>query len=74
MFFILISEMRRPQDAMKAAWTLQVFATAFYAVFAFVLYWYVGNNVASPAFSSLAIKWQKAACEPGAVILSLITH
>ncbi|MCJ1305441.1 hypothetical protein MMC08_008255 [Hypocenomyce scalaris] len=61
MFFILISEMRRPQDAMKAAWTLQVFATAFYAVFAFVLYWYVGNNVASPAFSSLAIKWQKAA-------------
>lgn len=48
---------------MKAAWTLQVFATTFYAVFAFVLYWYIGDGVASPAFSSLPIKWQKAACK-----------
>lgn len=30
MFFILISEMKRPQDAMKAAYALQGFATAFY--------------------------------------------
>jgi amino acid permease len=30
MFFILISEMKRPQDAMKAAYTLQIFATTFY--------------------------------------------
>ena len=30
MFFILISEMKRPQDAMKAAYTLQGFATTFY--------------------------------------------
>ena len=28
MFFILISEMKRPQDAKKAAWVLQVFATS----------------------------------------------
>lgn len=27
MFFILISEMKRPQDAKKAAWVLQIFAT-----------------------------------------------
>jgi len=37
MFFILISEMRRPQDAMKAAWCLQGFSTLFYTVFAVVL-------------------------------------
>lgn len=37
MFFILISEMKRPQDAKKAAWTLQGFATVFYAVFAVVM-------------------------------------
>ena len=30
-------------------------------MFAVVLYIYVGNDVASPAFSSLPIKWQKAA-------------
>jgi hypothetical protein len=29
MFFILISEMKRPQDAKKAAWVLQVFATTY---------------------------------------------
>ena len=60
MFFILISEMRRPQDAMKAAWTLQIFATTFYAVFAVVMYVYLGPKVASPAFSSLPPKWAKA--------------
>lgn len=61
MFFILVSEMRRPQDAMKAAYLLQGFATTFYAVFAVVVYVYVGNDVASPAFSSLSPKWMKAA-------------
>ena len=30
MFFIMISEMKRPQDAMKAAYTLQGFATTYY--------------------------------------------
>ena len=60
MFFIMISEMRRPQDAMKAAWTLQTFATTYYAVFAAVMYVYIGNKVASPAFSSLPPIWQKA--------------
>ena len=61
MFFILISEMKHPTHAMRAAWVLQTFATTFYVVFAVVLYVYVGESVASPAFSSLPEKWQKAA-------------
>jgi hypothetical protein len=61
MFFILISEMRRPQDAMKAAYLLQGLATGFYVIFAVVMYVYLGNTVASPATSSLPPKWAKAA-------------
>lgn len=61
MFFIMMSEMKRPQDAMKAAYTLQGFATIFYALFAAVTYVYLGNTVLSPSFSSLQITWQKAA-------------
>ncbi|KAK4546778.1 hypothetical protein LTR36_001510 [Oleoguttula mirabilis] len=61
MFFVMVSEMKRPQDAMKAAYTLQGFATMFYAVFAAVTYVYLGNTVTSPSFSSLEITWQKAA-------------
>ncbi len=61
MFFILISEMKHPTHAMRAAYVLQIFATTFYVVFAVVLYIYVGDTVASPAFSSLPEKWQKAA-------------
>lgn len=53
--------MRRPRDAMKAAYTLQIFATTFYAVFAAVTYIYLGPAVASPSFSSLPLKWSKAA-------------
>ncbi|KAI9708213.1 MAG: hypothetical protein M1820_004167 [Bogoriella megaspora] len=61
MFFVLISEMKRPQDAMKAAYTLQGFATTFYVVFAVVVYVYIGPSVSSPALSSLETKWMKAA-------------
>lgn len=53
--------MKNPRDAMKAAYTLQIFATTFYAVFAAVTYIYTGPTVASPSFSSLPLKWQKAA-------------
>lgn len=60
MFFILISEMRRPEDAMKAAWCLQGFATVFYAVFSIVMYVYIGNTVQSPALFSLPPAWAKA--------------
>ncbi|KAI0124046.1 transmembrane amino acid transporter [Xylariales sp. AK1849] len=59
MFFILISEMRRPEDAMKAAWTLQIVATAFYVVFAIVTYWYIGSGVSSPSLLSLSPLWSK---------------
>ncbi|KAI1499702.1 transmembrane amino acid transporter protein-domain-containing protein [Biscogniauxia marginata] len=59
MFFVLISEMKRPQDAMKAAWTLQIVATTFYIVFAVVTYWYIGRDVASPSFLSLSPVWSK---------------
>jgi amino acid permease len=61
MFFILISEMKDPRGAMKAAYTLQGFATGFYIVFAIVMYYYIGSGVASPAFSSLPPVWAKAA-------------
>ncbi|TFK86399.1 amino acid transporter [Polyporus arcularius HHB13444] len=58
-FFVLISEMRRPQDAMKAAWVLQGFATTFFAVFSVVVYVYIGSTVASPALFSLPPVWAK---------------
>ncbi|EIN13531.1 hypothetical protein PUNSTDRAFT_140049 [Punctularia strigosozonata HHB-11173 SS5] len=61
MFFILISEMKRPQDAMKAAWCLQGFSTIFYVVFSVVIYVYIGNTVQSPAFLSLPPTWAKVA-------------
>ncbi|KAJ7919166.1 transmembrane amino acid transporter protein-domain-containing protein [Mycena leptocephala] len=60
MFFILISEMKQPADAMKAAWCLQGFSTLFYTIFAVVVYVYIGNTVASPALLSLPESWAKA--------------
>ncbi|KAJ7130091.1 transmembrane amino acid transporter protein-domain-containing protein [Mycena crocata] len=59
MFFILISEMRVPDDAMKAAWCLQGFSTLFYTIFAIVIHVYLGP-VASPALLSLPESWAKA--------------
>ena len=61
MFFPLVSEMKNPHDAKKAAWFLQTFATSFYVLFAIIMYIYIGNTVASPAFSSLPAVWAKAA-------------
>ncbi|KAK5720966.1 hypothetical protein LTR15_006928 [Elasticomyces elasticus] len=61
MFFPLISEMRNPRDAPKAAWCLQTVATTFYAVFAIVMYVYIGDTVPSPAYSGLSMRWAKAA-------------
>ena len=43
----------------QAAWTLQVFATTFYAVFSVVVYVYLGNDVQSPALLSLSPVWSK---------------
>lgn len=61
MFFPLVSEMRNPRDAPKAAWCLQTLSTAFYAIFAIVMYVYLGDAVPSPAYSGLSTKWAKAA-------------
>lgn len=61
MFFILISEMRNPRDAMKAIYLLQGFATTYYIVFAIVTHWYLGDGVKSPSFSSLPTVCAKAA-------------
>lgn len=58
-FFIFISEMKHPQDAMKAAWTLQIVATSFYIAFAVVTYWYIGQGVSSPSLLSLSPLWSK---------------
>ncbi|KAH9909894.1 transmembrane amino acid transporter [Xylariomycetidae sp. FL2044] len=59
MFFILISEMKQPRDAMKAAWTLQIVATASYIIFSIVTYYYIGVDVASPSLLSLSPLWSK---------------
>ncbi|KAK5171994.1 uncharacterized protein LTR77_003631 [Saxophila tyrrhenica] len=61
MFFPLISEMRDPTQAPKAAWCLQTVATLFYVVFAVVMYLYIGDEVPSPAYSGLPPTWAKAA-------------
>lgn len=78
MFFALMSEMKKPRDAMKAAWTLQTFATTYYAIFAGVTYGFIGKNVLSPSFSSLEPVWAKAAfgiAIPNLLIAgSLYTH
>ncbi|KAI0517596.1 transmembrane amino acid transporter [Xylaria bambusicola] len=59
MFFILISEMKRPQDAMKAAYVLQIVATSLYVVFAVVSYWYIGSGISSPSLLSLSPLFSK---------------
>ena len=61
MFFPLLSEMKNPREAKKAAWCLQTFSTIFYAVFAVVVYVYIGSEVSGTAFLSLTPKWAKAA-------------
>lgn len=53
--------MKNPKDAKKAAWCLQTVATTFYVVFAVVMYVYMGNDILSPAYSSLPVVWAKAA-------------
>ncbi|KZT21664.1 hypothetical protein NEOLEDRAFT_1181504 [Neolentinus lepideus HHB14362 ss-1] len=59
MFFILMSEMPRPKDAMKAATCLQGFSTAFYVAFSVVMYVYIGPTIQSPALLSLPPLWSK---------------
>ncbi|OAA36855.1 neutral amino acid permease [Metarhizium rileyi] len=78
MFFVLVSEMKEPQHAMRAAYALQSFATIFYVIFAGVTYGYIGSTVTSPSFSSLSPYWQKvswAIALPNLILAgSLYTH
>ncbi|KIY65513.1 hypothetical protein CYLTODRAFT_379300 [Cylindrobasidium torrendii FP15055 ss-10] len=59
MFFILVSEMKHPEDGMKAAWCLQTFATSFYVLFSVIMYCYIGGTTESPVFFSLPPYWSK---------------
>lgn len=61
MFFPLMSEMKRPQDAKKSALFLQTYATLFYITYAVVTYYYLGEEVESPSFLSLSTTWAKIA-------------
>ncbi|KAL8806817.1 MAG: hypothetical protein Q9182_001077 [Xanthomendoza sp. 2 TL-2023] len=42
-------------------YTLQISATTFYTLFAAIIYVYHGPDIASPAFTSLPLKWSKSA-------------
>ncbi|CAI7579937.1 unnamed protein product [Penicillium discolor] len=51
-FFGLIAEMEEPKDFPKALVMLQTFEIIFYTVAAVVIYYYVGQEVTSPALGS----------------------
>ncbi|KAJ5933083.1 hypothetical protein N7516_007572 [Penicillium verrucosum] len=51
-FFGLIAEMEEPRDFPKALIMLQTFEIIFYTVAAVVIYYYVGQDVTSPALGS----------------------
>lgn len=60
-FFGFISEMRRPQDYDKALYLLQASDTILYLVAAVVIYYYAGDDVASPALGTTSLKISKIA-------------
>ena len=51
-FFGLLAEMEEPKDFPKALVMLQTFEVIFYTVAAVVIYYYVGQEVTSPALGS----------------------
>jgi hypothetical protein len=53
-FFGFISELKNPRDFPKALVMLQSVAISIYVIVGVVIYYYVGNNVASPALTSAA--------------------
>lgn len=60
-FFGLLAEMEKPEDFPKAVVMLQSFEVALYVSAAVVIYWYVGNGVASPALGSAGPLLKKVA-------------
>lgn len=53
--------MEKPQDFPKALCMLQIFEIVLYVVAAVVIYYYVGNDVASPALGSAGPIMKKVA-------------
>ncbi len=60
-FFTFISELRDPQDFPKALAFLQCSDISMYIITAVVVYYYSGNNVASPALDSAGAVVRKVA-------------
>ncbi|OJJ86277.1 uncharacterized protein ASPGLDRAFT_45323 [Aspergillus glaucus CBS 516.65] len=60
-FFGLIAEMEKPQDFPKALCMLQIFEICLYVIAAVVIYYFVGNDVASPALGSAGPVMKKVA-------------
>lgn len=82
-FFGLIAEMEEPRDFPKALIMLQTFEIIFYTVAAVVIYYYVGQEVTSPALGSAGPILKKVAygiaiptvrCLPILSSLRLLTH
>ena len=51
-FFTFISELKKPEEYIKAIYLLQAIDTTMYVLVALVIYIYAGTNVASPALGS----------------------
>ncbi|KAJ5865391.1 uncharacterized protein N7529_007307 [Penicillium soppii] len=60
-FFGLLAEMEEPRDFPKALIMLQTFEIVFYTVAAVVIYYYVGQEVTSPALGSAGPVLKKVA-------------
>lgn len=60
-FFGLLAEMKNPKDFPKALYMLQTFEIIFYTVAAVVIYYYVGQDVKSPALGSAGPVLKKVA-------------
>lgn len=60
-FFGLLAEMEEPRDFPKALVMLQTFEIVFYVVAAVVIYYYVGQEVTSPALGSAGPIMKKVA-------------
>jgi hypothetical protein len=60
-FFGLIAEMEDPKEFTKSLCMLQFFEIALYVTAAIVIYYYVGNDVVSPALGSAGPLLKKVA-------------
>ena len=60
-FFNIISEMTRPEDFTKSVCLVQTISTSFYLLCAFIIYWFKGPDVPSPALSAAPPLWRKVA-------------